>query len=308
MDVSPAGQAIAVSPGGAPASRSQPPGASTPQVPRCPAHMPPGYQPVQWEVIAGERYAVCDLPLQDTGTQMQDRFVAALFLQQGGSVANGLVRRPPWVSKMGSWDHCMLCDKHAVYYHLCTPKHQAKVLNHIESQASVAASLNIVPLQGLVQIASSSNVVRTYLLPTGSLVAPPSRPTPPPPPPPTPPADEAPPPLPAEESPPAPPSRPTLPCTHLADLNAEDFMEALSSNLVPSGSIITADLNADDLRSLPADEAPPPSPADESPPPLQHQYIVTGMGKVYRNGIYLPGAEVCYDDEGCTRVYLGDED
>ena len=85
-------------------------------------------------------------------------------------------------------------------------------------------------------------------------------------------------------------------------------MEALSSNLVPSGSIITADLNADDLRSLPADEAPPPSPADESPPPLQHQYIVTGMGKVYRNGIYLPGAEVYIDDEGCGRVLLGDED
>ena len=32
------------------------------------------------------------------------------------------------------------------------------------------------------------------------------------------------------------------------------------------------------------------------------------MGKVYRNGIYLPGAEVYYDDEGCGRVLPGDED
>ena len=239
--------------------------------------MPPGYQPVQWKVIAGVSYAVCDLPLQDIGTQMQDRFVAALFLQQGGTVVNGLVRRPPWVSKMGSWDHCMLCDKHAVYYHLCTPKHQAKVLNHIESQASVAASLNQIVRQALLAV----------------------------PPPPTPPADEAPPPLPAEESPPAPPSRPTLPCTHP--------LEALSSNLVPTGLLSTGSLGAPPSRptlprSLPADEAPPPLPADESPPPLQHQYIVTGMGKVYRNGIYLPGAEVYYDDEGCGRVLLGDED
>ena len=230
-------------------------------------------------------------------------------------MANGLVRRPPWVSKMGSWDHCMLCDKHAVYDHLCTPKHQAKVLNHIESQASVAASLNQIERQALLAV----------------------------PPPPTPPADEAPPPLPAEESPPAPPSRPTLPCTHLADLNAEDFMEALSSNLVPTGSItmtrsescprIEEDsvavppptkiqleqqrqerLKMTRIANVPGrveptpDATPPPLPADESPPPLQHQYIVTGMGKVYRNGIYLPGAEVYYDDEGCGRVLPGDED
>ena len=189
---SPVGQAIALSPGGAPASRSQTPGASTPQVPRRPAHMPEHVRRID---VAGEMWDVCDLPLQNTGTQTQDRFVAALFLYQGGSVVDGFVRRPPWVSNERAWDICTLCNKHAVYDHLRSPKHQAKVLKYEERLVSVAASLNIVPTPPADE---APPPLPAGFMATGSLGAPPSRPTLPR----SLPADEAPPPLPADESPP----------------------------------------------------------------------------------------------------------
>ena len=269
-----------VTPQAATGANATPPEPMLSQVPRRPAQPPPGDQPVHWIDIDGVSSAVCEFQLEDVGTQLQDRFVAALFLQQGGSVANGLVRRPPWVSTVGSWDHCTLCGKHAVYHHLRTSKHWSRVLNFVRA--------NFVP------------------------------PPPPLPPPPTPP-------VPAQ-----PPSRPTLPrpvtaVTHLSNVTPMTRSESCprieeGSVAVPLPTKIQLEqqrqerLKMTRIANVPGrveptpDATPPPLPADESPPPLQHQYIVTPMGKVFRNGIYLPGAEVYYDDEGCSRVLLGDED
>ena len=40
----------------------------------------------------------------------------------------------------------------------------------------------------------------------------------------------------------------------------------------------------------------------------QDEYCVTHTGRVYCNGVHLPGAEVYLDDEGFSRVLLGDDD
>ena len=207
---------------------------------RRPAQPPPGDQPVHWIDIDGVSYAVCDVQLENIGTQLQDRFVAALFLKQGGSVANGLVRRPPWVSTVGSWDHCTLCDKHAVFDHLRTSKHLRRVQNFVKA--------NFVP-------------------------------PPPPPPLPTPLAVPAP-----------PPSRPTLPRPVTAVTHV--------SNVTP--------LKMTTIANVPGRVEPTQD--ETQPPPLQDEYCVTRSGGVYCNGVYLPGAEVYLDDEGFSRVLLGDDD
>ena len=239
--VRPSATQATVTPQAATGANATPPEPMLSQVPRRPAQPPPGDQPVHWIDIDGVSYAVCDVRLENIGTQLQDRFVAALFLKQGGSVANGLVRRPPWVSTVGSWDHCTLCDKHAVYHHLRTSKHWRRVLNFVKA--------NFVP------------------------------PPPPLPPPPTPLAVPAP-----------PPSRPTLPRPVTAVTHV--------SNVTP--------LKMTRIANVPGRVEPTQD--ETQPPPLQDEYCVTRSGGVYCNGVYLPGAEVYLDDEGFSRVLLGDDD